>query len=134
MAWRRVRKDPGDERQKTNLKILDKIFLSVLDLILFRDNTVKNGYEQIHQSDLPQGKKQSFLSDMINYFMSEILTAAHHDLINLSSKYLDDKAIRGFHIGKTIRIASDSGLIIDLEDRQSLFLGRPVEKLNLVTW
>jgi hypothetical protein len=60
--------------------------------------------------------------------MSEVLARAYQDLSTLSEEYLDNRGIRGFHIGNTVKIASNSGLMLDLEGRVSYFLSKAVWK------
>jgi hypothetical protein len=118
-------------QQKKNLVIICKVFPSALYLVLFRyTGDFENDYRQIESSNMDSSVKEKSHENMYLSLMSEVLAKTHQDLNALSDEYLDSRHIRGFYIGNTVKIASDSGLILDLEDKQSLYLGRALEELN----
>jgi hypothetical protein len=100
-------------------------------LVLFRYTVdFENNYRQIESSNVDSSVKEKSHENMYLSLMSEVLAKTHQDLNALSDKYLDSRGIRGFYIGNTVKIASDSGLILDLEDKQSLYLGRAAGRIE----
>jgi tetratricopeptide (TPR) repeat protein len=112
-----------DDQNKKNLVIICKFFPSALYMVLFRQTLdFENNYRYIQESQLDLSAKEKWHQSTVMSFMSEVLAKAYQDLNILSEKYLDNRGLRGFNIGNTVRLLSDSGLILDLEYRESFYL------------
>lgn len=122
-----------NERQRRNLIILSRVFPSVLSMVLFRYNDdFKNSYDQREQSSLPEEKKNEFRDMQLMIFVGEILSKTYLDILEIPDKYLDSKGVRGFTFENGVKLATDSGLAIDLTNRQSFYLGREIKPGQLV--
>lgn len=114
-----------NERQRNNLIILASVFPSVISMIIFRfNNDFKNTYEQRELSSIPEGKKNGFRDMQLRIFMGEILSRTYHDMLEIQNEYLDSRGVRGFIIENGVKLATDSGLVIDLANSQAFYLGR----------
>jgi tetratricopeptide (TPR) repeat protein len=112
-----------DDQYKRNLITICKVFPSALCLVLFRQTLdFENNYRFIEESKLGSSLKEKWHQSTAMSLMNEALAKAYQDLNISPGRYLDNRGIRGFTTGNILRIASDSGLILDLEYRESSYL------------
>jgi tetratricopeptide (TPR) repeat protein len=133
----RFRLDLNPE-QRTSLMTISRISPSALWMeLLDNPEPYENSHRQIRQSAVSELEKDKLHKNTVKIFLGEILIRTLDDIrSNAPAEYLDKKAIRGYHLRNTLRIATDSGLIFDQEYRSSQYLaikGGPIKVGELVS-